>query len=49
MLKISAQKRGTASQVLDLPFFVSLKNDILTPSTDESRNKHSPEYSSYRR
>ena len=45
MLKISAQKRGTASEVLALPFF---SKDEFTPSTQESRDKrgtNSPEFS----
>jgi hypothetical protein len=44
MLKISAQKRGTAAQALELPFF--LTPDIKTPSTQETHSKHSPAFSS---
>jgi len=42
MLKISAQKRGTANEVLRMPFF---SKDDFTPSTQESRDKHSPDFS----
>ena len=42
MLKISAQKRGSAAEVLALPFFAK---DEFTPSTQESRDKHSPDFS----
>jgi male germ cell-associated kinase len=35
MLKISAQKRGSATAVLQLPFFTL--SDLLTPSTQESK------------
>lgn len=43
MLKISAQKRGTAAQVLQLPFFA--KDNLKTPSTQESRTKLSRDHS----
>lgn len=37
MLKISSQKRGTATEVLALPFFKSaITNYMQTPSTQDS-------------
>ena len=40
MLKISSQKRGSAAQILDMPFFIKQE---FTPTTQgESRNETSP-------